>query len=154
MHHIDRDLLLKIVVIVTAAVVFVYFGSLGYLDFIANSPTIATTAEELVARGNYDRAIRTYRAELQALDAQTVNKLLGLAAAYDKNEQPAEAEAALRKAIARDNTEKDAYVALANLLIEQDRVDDAQVVVDAAEKAIPSDADLGRLSDDLRERAQ
>lgn len=154
MHHIDRDMLLKIVVIVTTAVVFVYFGALGYLDFIANAPTIATTAEELVKRGSYDRAIRTYRAELQQLDTQTVNTLLGLAIAYERNEQLAEAEATLRKVITRDSEEKDAYVLLANLLIDQGRVPDAQLVVAAAEKAIPNDADLGRLADDLRQSAE
>ncbi|MBI4022588.1 tetratricopeptide repeat protein [Candidatus Berkelbacteria bacterium] len=152
MRHMDSQLLLKIVVIVATAVVVIYFGSLGYLDFTSTTSGIATTPEELMAAGNYDRAIKSYRTQIANLETLTTNAQLGLAQSYERNEQPAEAEATYRKVVTSDPTEKDAYVGLSRLLIEQGRYDDATTLLTAGLAELPDDIDLLKLKDDLANR--
>lgn len=153
MHHLDSQLLLKIVVIVATAVVIVYFGSIGYLDFTASTATPDNSSSSaLVKSGNYARAIKSYRAEINTLETQSVNALLALADVYAKNEQPAEAEATYKKAIARDPETVDAYLGLAKLQRDQARYAEAETTVTAGLVELPNDVNLLKFKDDLANR--
>lgn len=151
-RHFDYQMLLKIVVIVSAAVVIVYASSLGYLDFISSQTIKPTTpAERQLANGDYTGAAQSYRDQVQALEGNLVDAYLGLAAAYNGEKQSADAEAIYRKVIVLDPTAKKAYLGLARLLIEQGRIEESKPVISAAIEQFPTDVDFLKLDDDINQ---
>lgn len=152
MKHFDYQLLLKIVIVVSTAVVIVYAASIGYLDLASNGSFSADTpAERALAAGDYSGAAQSYRQEVQTLEGKLVDAYLGLAAAYMGEKQSADAEAIYRKVIVLDPTAKKAYVKLARLLIEQGRVEEAKPVISAGLEQFPQDRDLAKLDDDVNQ---
>lgn len=160
MRHLDQYLLMKLVVVLSTAVVIVYFAALGYIDF--TSPTTSTdtdTAEtpseagqDLVAHAEYDAAIELYSDQIAALEAELVTANLDLAAAYASNQEPGDAEAVYRRVLRLDSHRKNAYAGLVEVLLDQKKVTDATTIVTAGLQLFPGDADLVALQARVREQ--
>jgi len=80
---------------------------------------------------DYDRAIASYRQALD-IDPKNVEVNLKLAEAYDANQMYAYAEAVYKSLLDERNVPSEAYVGLAELYLQQDRLEEAKVLLEEA----------------------
>lgn len=152
MHHLDQHVLIKLVVVLSTAVVIVYFAALGYIDFAPTQSTgdaAAVTAltptqagQALVDDGEVEEAISLYRTQVATLEGELATATLNLAGAYQASLQLADAEALYRKALRLDPLSLPAYLGLATVLADQNQAAQAATVVSAGLEQFPGDADL------------
>lgn len=148
MHHLDHHVLIKLVVVLSTAVVIVYFSAIGYLDFspatnqtdAALSPTEA--GQSLVDTGEYEEAIALYRDQIATLETELESANLNLADAYADNQELADAEAAYNKVLRLNSQLQPAYVGLAQVLVDQGKYVEAAGVIASGLTAFPADREL------------
>lgn len=159
MHHIDQHVLLKLVVVISTAVVIVYFSAIGYISFDGTPTTTETVltptqaGEQLAEEGKYDEAIALYTEQIQTLEVELATANLNLADTYQANQQPADAEALYRRVIRLQDETKAAYVGLANVLVDQGKQADASAVIKQGLAKFPGDVDLTAISAGMTESA-
>lgn len=162
MRHIDQHVLLKLVVVISTAVVIIYFSAIGYIDFGSSTSSSATNdaaltpteaGQQLASAGKYDEAITLYKDQITALETELATANLNLADTYQANQQPADAEALYRRVIRLQDQTKAAYVGLANVLVDQGKKTDASTVIKQGLVKFPGDVDLTAIAAQLAESA-
>lgn len=159
MHHLDQHVLVKLVVVISTAVVIIYFSAVGYINFdgtttstdAAMTPTEA--GQQLADEGKYDEAISLYKEQIAALEGELAVANLNLADAYQANQQPADAEAVYRRVLRLQDETEAAYVGLANVLVDQGKTDEATTVVKQGLLQFPGDTDLTAILEGMTEAA-
>jgi len=148
MHHLDQHVLIKLVVVLSTAVVIIYFSAIGYINFDGNSSstdaalTPTEAGQQLADEGKYDDAIALYQQQIRALEGELATANLNLANTYQANQQPADAEALYRRVLRLQDETEAAYVGLANVLVDQGKKDDAKRTIQQGLAKFPADADL------------
>ena len=156
-YHVDYHTLLKILVVLSTAVVVVYLSAIGYLDFSgstsSNTLTPTEAGDALVASGSYQEAVELYTDQIASLETGLVEANLGLGQAYQSGNQLADAAAIYRRVIRLASDAKTAYIGLARVLIDQGLYAEAQTELVAALVAFPNDVDLLKLDDEAETAA-
>lgn len=148
-------MLQKLVVVITTAVVIIYFSAVGYIDFSPSQPTIdaalspTEAGQQLVADGKYDEAIALYKQQITALEGELATANLNLADTYQAAQQPANAEALYRRVLRLQDETKAAYVGLANVLVDQGKTAEASAVITEGLAHFPGDADLAAIASEM-----
>ncbi len=159
MHHIDQHVLIKLVVVISTAVVIIYFSAIGYISFDGQEPVIdaalspTEAGQQLADEGKYDEAIVHYMAQIAALEAELATANLGLADTYQTAQQPADAEAIYRRVLRIEGETKAAYVGLATVLVDQGKKAEASAVIAQGLVKFPGDVDLTAITAGLAESA-